>query len=256
MFEFHWVEIIGYAGTLATIATYSMRTILPLRVAGIFSSLFYIAYGSILGAWPIVATELVILPLNCFRLYQILRLKHQIRETSVSGAKVPEWLYPFATMRRHKAGEVIFRRGDHADHLLLVQSGRYRLIENGAEMTSGKIVGELGFVSPGNLRTMTLQCIEDGVAGEISYDHIKQLYYQNPRFGYFFLQLIGSHLVDKLHYPPPHPNADPIELAIELPAGRPVVATQSIDPTARSDNRSWAANGSRQSALRVPQQRS
>jgi hypothetical protein len=220
MIEFHWVEVIGYAGTLATIATYSMRTILPLRVAGIFSSLFYIAYGSILGAWPIVATELVILPLNCFRLYQILRLMQQIREAPATGENLPEWLYPFATMRRHKAGEVIFRRGDHAEHLLLVQSGCYRLIENGAEMTSGKIVGELGFVSPGNLRTMTLQCIEDGVAGEISYDHIKQLYYQNPKFGYFFLQLIGSHLVEKLQYPMPQPTTAPSGHAIGLSADR------------------------------------
>ena len=254
MFQFHWVEIIGYAGTLATIATYSMRTILPLRVAGIFSSLFYIAYGSILGAWPIVATELVILPLNGFRLYQILKLMRQIREAPATSENLPEWLYPFAKMRRHKAGEVIFRRGDHADHLLLVQSGRYRLIENGAEMTSAKIVGELGFVSPGNLRTMTLQCIEDGVAGEISYDHIKQLHYQNPRFGYFFLQLIGSHLVDKLQDPPPRPATYPTGLAITLPAEQSSVVARSSVAATGSGDRSWAANGSKQSAMQAPLQ--
>jgi CRP/FNR family cyclic AMP-dependent transcriptional regulator len=67
------IEAIGYCGTLATIATYSMRSIVPLRVAGIASSLFFIAYAAIMGVWPMLLTEFVILPINCLRLFQVLR---------------------------------------------------------------------------------------------------------------------------------------------------------------------------------------
>ena len=69
-----WIEAIGYAGTAATVATYSMRTIIPLRIAGILSSLFFIAYATIAGVLPMLVTEFIILPINCYRLYQILRL--------------------------------------------------------------------------------------------------------------------------------------------------------------------------------------
>ena len=68
-----WIEAIGYCGTLATFVSYSMRTIIPLRVASITSSVFFIAYGSISGVWPMLATELVLLPLNFVRLAQDLR---------------------------------------------------------------------------------------------------------------------------------------------------------------------------------------
>lgn len=68
-----WIEAIGYAGTAATVATYSMRTIVPLRIAGILSSLFFITYAVIGGIWPMVLTEMIILPINCWRLYEVLR---------------------------------------------------------------------------------------------------------------------------------------------------------------------------------------
>lgn len=67
------IELIGYIGTLATVATYSMKNIVPLRIAGIASSFFFIAYAVILGIWPMLITELIILPINCYRLLETLR---------------------------------------------------------------------------------------------------------------------------------------------------------------------------------------
>jgi CRP/FNR family transcriptional regulator, cyclic AMP receptor protein len=73
--ELNWVELVGYAGTTATIATYSMRTIVPLRIAGILSSLFFIAYALLVGVSPLLMTELVLLPINCWRLCEAVRPK-------------------------------------------------------------------------------------------------------------------------------------------------------------------------------------
>lgn len=71
--HFQWVELIGYAGTAATVATYSMKSIVPLRMAGIVGSFFFISYALIVGIWPMLMTELVILPINCARLLQELK---------------------------------------------------------------------------------------------------------------------------------------------------------------------------------------
>jgi CRP-like cAMP-binding protein len=77
-----------------------------------------------------------------------------------------------------------------------IASGTFRLIESGLELTQGAVVGELGFLSPGNRRTQTLQCLESGVLMRISYDRLKELYFQNPKFGFYFLRLISARLFE------------------------------------------------------------
>jgi len=67
------IEAIGYAGTTATIASYSMKSILALRVTAVASSFFFIAYSVGFGAWPLLITELIILPINTYRLVELLR---------------------------------------------------------------------------------------------------------------------------------------------------------------------------------------
>lgn len=193
----NWIELIGYGSTALTVATYAMKTIVPLRLVSIATSFFSITYALAVGVWPMLLTALLVLPLNCIRLYQMLRLLRQIRNTPDSEYIV-EWLHPFSNRRRYKAGEVVFEKGDKADYMLLIESGRYLLPEIGKEYVAGGLVGEVGFVTPDQRRTLTLVCVEDGAAGAVSYSDLRQLYFQNPRFGYFFLQLLGQHLVDKL----------------------------------------------------------
>ena len=77
-------------------------------------------------------------------------------------------------------------------------SGQFRLAELGKDILSGQIVGELGFLAPGQLRTQTLECIEDGEVLQITYQQVKQLYYQNPQFGFYFLQLTTRRLFENI----------------------------------------------------------
>jgi CRP-like cAMP-binding protein len=58
----------------------------------------------------------------------------------------------------------------------------------------GAIVGELGMLSPSNVRTQTLECVETGVILSVSYDQVEQLYVQNPAFGFYFLRLASARL--------------------------------------------------------------
>jgi hypothetical protein len=193
-----WIEAVGYGGTACTIASYSMRTIIPLRIAGILSSVFFISYGVLIQSWPMLAMELVILPLNLTRLFQVLRLLKQVDAAAATNELSTDWLKPFGRARRYKAGETVFHAGDTADYLLVLSSGRFELSEAGIGLEIGQIVGELGFLSPGNRRTMTLKCVQDGTVSRISYGDLKQLYYSNPKFAFYFLRLISDRLFQNL----------------------------------------------------------
>lgn len=67
-----WVEIVGFIGTGLTFAAWGMRGAVALRAFGIASSVAFLSFGLLSETWPVVATELVLLPLNAFRLWQLL----------------------------------------------------------------------------------------------------------------------------------------------------------------------------------------
>ena len=98
------------------------------------------------------------------------------------------------TSRRVHPGEVLFRRGEPAHEMLYLVAGRFRLAETGAEVAPGALVGELGFLAPDQARTLTLECMNEGAVLRISYDQVKQLYFQNPQFGFYLLRLASRRL--------------------------------------------------------------
>src|SRR5688572_26634558 len=57
-------DIVGYIAAMLTIATYSMRTMIPLRVVGICSNCLFIAYGYFAPAYPQLLLHAILLPLN------------------------------------------------------------------------------------------------------------------------------------------------------------------------------------------------
>ena len=190
-------EILGYLATAFNIAAYSMRTMIPLRILAIISNGVFIFYGATAGVYPVLILHAILLPLNSYRLRQMLRLVASIKNASL-GEMQTEWLQPFMARRRHKIGDVLFRRGDVADEMYIPLSGRFRLAELGVDVPMGQMVGELGFLAPGNLRTQTLECVADGDALAISYDDLRQLYFQNPEFGFYFLRLTTGRLFENL----------------------------------------------------------
>jgi CRP-like cAMP-binding protein len=82
--------------------------------------------------------------------------------------------------------------------MFYIVSGRYRLVESGIELPIGAIVGEFGMLTPSNVRTQTLECIESGLVLSVSYDQVEQLYVQNPAFGFYFLKLVTARLFENI----------------------------------------------------------
>jgi CRP-like cAMP-binding protein len=137
------------------------------------------------------------LPLNSYRLHQMLQLVRDVKR-SVNSDLSMEWLRPFMTERKCAAGEVLFYKDEKAESMFYIVSGRFRLVESGIELPVGAIVGELGMLSPSNVRTQTLECVESGMILSVSYAQVEELYVQNPAFGFYFLRLASARLFQNL----------------------------------------------------------
>jgi CRP-like cAMP-binding protein len=138
-----------------------------------------------------------LLPLNVLRLREMLQLIKRV-ETAAAGGHDMAWIKPFSSVRRMQAGDILFRKGDTADRLFIVVSGRCRLHDSNIEIPPGAVVGELGLLAPDKARTQSLQCEESGELQEITYGQIKQLYHENPKFGFYFLELTSKRLFDNV----------------------------------------------------------
>ena len=195
---------INVANTLALIgatlyvATLMVRTIVPLRVIGIVSMLFFVAYGALAGAVSTFLLYLLSLPINVIRLRQMLTLVKKAR-VSAQGDLSMDWLRPFMTPRKYKEGDVLFRKGDVAKEMLYTVSGNFLIKEIGIKLPPGRILGELGFVDPNNRRTATVESLEDSAVLTITYDRLLELYFQNPEFGYYFLRLTTERLMQNVN---------------------------------------------------------
>jgi len=76
--NFDWIEVIGWIASGLTVATYAMNTMLPLRILAVGSSVFFLIYGLILHVWPLVGMEALLLPINSYRLWQLISLRNRL----------------------------------------------------------------------------------------------------------------------------------------------------------------------------------
>ena len=190
-------NMLALAGAMFYVATLMMRTIVPLRVIGIISIAFFMAYGLVAGAVGTFLLYLLSLPVNVIRLRQMLTLVKKARMSS-QGDLSMDWLRPYMTPRKYRSGEVLFRKGDVANEMFLTVTGKFLVTEIGIELPPGRIMGELGFVAPKNRRTQTIQCLENGDVLTITYETLLELYFQNPEFGYYLLSLTSERLLQNI----------------------------------------------------------
>ena len=194
-------EHAGTAGTLFAsvfvVSMTTMKTMIPLRVFGILLNLVLIATAIPTHNYLVIVVQSVVLVLNSYRLHQMLQLIRDVRK-SVNSDLSMDWLKPFMTEHKWKTGEILFYKDEKAEDMLYIVSGRFRLVESGIEFPVGAIVGELGMLSPSNIRTQSLECIESGVILSVSYSKVEELYVQNPEFGFYFLRLSSARLFDNI----------------------------------------------------------
>jgi CRP-like cAMP-binding protein len=115
---------------------------------------------------------------------------------ATQGDTSMEWLKPFMSERKYRKGDVVVKKDDAANEMFLTVTGKFLVKEINVELPPGRLMGELGFLSPDNKRTATVECLEDGHVLTITYEKLLEIYFQNPQFGYYFLVLTSQRLLE------------------------------------------------------------
>ncbi len=188
---------LGFVAGILYIASHYMKTMVPLRLCEIASNALFVVYGAMYPSWPTLALYGILVPLNSLRLYEMLQLIKKVR-TAAQGDLSMDWLKPFMHKHSYKQGAVLFKKGDHAEEMFYIVSGRLRIKELRLELPAGHMVGELGFLTPENQRTQTVECLDDVEMLAISYDKVRELYFQNPSFGFYLLRIASERLLQNV----------------------------------------------------------
>jgi CRP/FNR family transcriptional regulator, cyclic AMP receptor protein len=186
-------ELIGIAAAAASLYAAYSRTIIPLRVAAIVANALAMMYSYSHGTYPTFALNAILLPLNAWRLHLMMKLVRDIDTATRSDMNV-DWLLPYTRPKYFKAGDMIMERGEYATAAFYIVSGDVELVELGETFGKGTLLGEIGLFAPDGKRTMTVRCKTDVHAAMIDYDRFKELYFQNPEFGFRLLHLIVARL--------------------------------------------------------------
>jgi hypothetical protein len=190
-------NMFALVGAIFFVATLLMQTMVPLRVANMVGCTFFATSGALSGNVANFLLYLLLLPINAVRLRQLLKLVKKARNAT-QGDMSMEWLKPFMTERKYRRGDELFKKDDAATEMFLTVTGKFLVREISVEIPPGRLMGELGFLTPNQRRTATVECIEDGQVMTITYEKLLEIYFQNPQFGYYFLVLTSQRLLENI----------------------------------------------------------
>jgi CRP/FNR family transcriptional regulator, cyclic AMP receptor protein len=203
-----WIDLLGYAASATVLATFCMTTMIPLRIIALVSNILFAAFGAWAHIYPVMILHLILLPVNTFRLVQIQRLVRGLTHLQSTDLSIEHFL-PFMTHRRFRTGDTLTRRGERADRLFYLVHGQAKVVEIDKTISSGTVLGEIGVLARDQIRMATVVCITDCEVYELTGRKAKELYFQDPSFGYAMLQIIIARLMENL------------TLAQEVPEGPP-----------------------------------
>jgi CRP/FNR family transcriptional regulator, cyclic AMP receptor protein len=191
------IVIAAWVAALLVFSSFFMKTMIPLRLVAIMSNVAFVTYAllglkyGIFGrVYPILVLHSLLLPLNVLRLHQIKRLINAVNGASKS--ETFESLIPYMRSERHPKGETLFRKGDAADKLYLIEEGSIFFPEVGRRLSKGAVFGEVGLFAPRSLRSVSAVCEDDCGLYAITKDKVLELYYQNPQFGFFLIRMVSA----------------------------------------------------------------
>jgi hypothetical protein len=196
----NYAELVGIAAAAASLYAANSRTIIPLRIAAIVANVLAMIYSSLHGTYPTFVLNAVLLPLNAWRLHGMVKLIRDIG-AAARGDLNADWLLPYMRPKSFKAGEIMMKRGEYATGAFYVMAGEVEIVELGKTVGPGTLLGEIGLFTPDGLRISTVRCKSDVQAARIDYDRFKELYFQNPEFGFRLLHLIVGRLQERNELP-------------------------------------------------------
>jgi hypothetical protein len=191
-------QLLGLAALLLLLVSAAMQTIIWLRVLAIVANVLIVLGGLALHDYVVALLGVLILAANAWRLVEMRRLVTATRDaTAGSGAPITiDWLLPYMEPLALPRDTVVFHKDAASDAMYFVSHGRVRFEELGIEMGKGALFGEIGVFSHDKRRTATAKVMEDSSILRISAAKVRELYYQNPDFGFFIVGLITRRLME------------------------------------------------------------
>lgn len=182
------------AGVLILVSTL-VKTIIPLRWLAVGGNLGFVFYGALHPAPMVLVLHAALLPINLWRVLEMQRLTRRVHAAGrLSAEELKAWLQPYMKRMRLAEGAVLFRRGDAASRMYVLVEGRLELVESGLPIEPGQMFGEIAFFAPQQLRTATVRCLAPSTLLSIDEATFKQLFFQNPAFGFEVARLIAGRL--------------------------------------------------------------
>jgi CRP/FNR family transcriptional regulator, cyclic AMP receptor protein len=187
----------GVAALLVLVSAF-VKTMIPLRWLAVASNVGFIVYGIYHPAPLMVVLHAVLLPVNLWRVWQMMQLTRRVAASSADSQQLEVWLRPYMRSKQYKAGQVIFSDGDEAKRMYFLASGEVELPEVGRVLQAGQMFGEIAFFAPDRRRSSSAVCRSACTLMSIDEDTFKQLVYQNPDFGLEVVRLIAGRLTDDI----------------------------------------------------------
>jgi len=181
------------AGVLQISSSF-VKTMVPLRWLAVLSNIGFLGWGVLHPSFVMALLHGCLLPINVVRLTEMTRLTRRVKAATNNTDRSGIWLRPYMRTSRRKKGDVLFRIGDEAEHLYILIEGRIDFVEINASLGPGQMFGEIAFFSPERRRTATAVCGEDCVLLSIDQSTVRQLYFQNPGFGFEIVGLVAGRL--------------------------------------------------------------
>lgn len=183
------VQLLGWLSAALVLLSFSLKTMVSLRMVAIASNVAFFSYGWVADLLPVYVLHGILLPVNLFRLHQMRNLLNRVKSVS-SGEFSMDMLVPFMTVRTLPAGAVLFREGDQVDGLYLILKGRVHIRRVGVEIGPGELLGEMALFNKSRERTAGADCATDVQLGTLSVDKFWEVFAQDPAFGAFVLRTV------------------------------------------------------------------
>ena len=193
------MEVLAWVAAVLVFACFFMKTIVPLRLFAIASNVAFIGYaalgiheGIFSKVVPIFVLHIALLPLNIVRLSEVHALVKSVR--GMQETDLPyDFLLPFLSRKRHAAGTVVFRKGEPAVDVFIVESGTVSLPDLGKLLGPSTLFGEVAVFSREAVRTAAATCHTDCELLQISGQKVLELFYQDRQFSFKIARLLAGY---------------------------------------------------------------
>ncbi|WP_294607301.1 cyclic nucleotide-binding domain-containing protein [Roseovarius sp.] len=191
----HIIQAVGWLAALLKVATFATKSMMLLRILAMASSVCFIVYSGVFQVWPLLAIELILLPINAYRLYELIAVRRLVTHMTDESERDFSAAMAYGEKRVIQAGDVIFTKGDPVDSLYYLAEGRVEIEDQNVSVAAGKIFGEMAFFNDSAERSATVRCLEDTVVYELDEKRFTRLQYEDPKFAMAVMRTVTKRLV-------------------------------------------------------------